>query len=700
MIKENENLDKKDKVKFDLYKILRMSILLNQGEVDSDTLIKFKDASVSIDKTLNEEYDSKLEDMFYHTDTLEEEEKRLKKLVSIIKERINERKNLINDYRTVTNRYLDDLEYINKSSELDLYEKRLSLIKEYLDNSRLLEIEKEDLSKLREDLVKDIDSRKVNEERNIKLEDELESSFINSLYDMDLYNEIAKDNEGIDIDEIKRQIEEAKEQKDTFLNAFSNLKSSGISGELEIEYSSYVENAKRNYYYLKEKEILYKLYKLISKKEKEYGYLFSKREDVKELLKERLLLRSDLGIKDKDNLINVYEVIKEQNPVIQEEKKTQESISVLTERIKIKEKKCDTLSNDLKKPEILSILSEYSLIDTYNNETVDSDSSFNEEDALVLDDGEKDINESKLNYSLLDELLEESKRKDDLDTYNKDEGDTSVDESADTPVMEEVEKIKTYMPNEIKSIDTVPTMNYGLSRLKSISVMKRVADMLGVKREVKEEIKEVPTLDIDKHEEDNNNKDNDLFWTPVELEEINKGIDTKEDKVNEVNNDVINKNSNGESNSNNNTNNNVNNDDSLFMDDKKDIFLNNDINNSLNSIVDNELNKKDDNSMFINNNSNNDIFSTSNNNDIFGVNTSTNNIDVNSNINNNNNMNIFNNGSNDNIFMNSNVKTNNGNEKIIFPEPIMPNNNQNKEEDKFMWPSNKDVEDINGIFPN
>ena len=719
MIKENENLDKKDKVKFDLYKILRMSILLNQGEVDSDTLIKFKDASVSIDKTLSEEYDSKIEDMFYHTDTLEEEEKRLKKLVSIIKERINERKNLINDYRTVTNRYLDDLEYINKSSELDLYEKRLSLIKEYLDNSRLLEIEKEDLSKLREDLVKDIDSRKVNEERNIKLEDELESSFVNSLYDMDLYNEIAKDDEAIDIDEIKKQIEEAKEQKDTFLNAFSNLKSSGISGELEIEYSSYVENAKRNYYYLKEKEILYKLYKLISKKEKEYSYLFSKREDVKELLKERLLLRSDLGIKDKDNLTNVYEVIKEQNPVIQEEKKTQESISVLTERIKIKEKKCDTLSKDLKKPEILSILSEYSLIDTYNNETVDSDSSFNEEDTLVLDKDEKDINESKLNYSLLDELLEESKKKDDLDTYNKDEEDTSVDESTDTPVMEEVEKIKTYMPNEIKSIDTVPTMNYGLSRLKSISVMKRVADMLGVKREVKEEIKEVPTLDIDKHEEDNTNKDNDLFWTPVELEEINKGIDTKEDnvidstdtpkenKVNEVNNDVINMNSNNNTN-NNISNNNIYNNDSLFMDDKKDIFLNNDINNSLNSIVDNELNKKDDlfmnsdNSMFVNNNFNSDIFSTSNNNDIFGVNTSANNRDINSNINNNinNNTDIFNNGNNDNIFMNNNVKTNNGNEEIIFPEPIMPNNNQNKEEDKFMWPNNKDIEDINGIFPN
>ena len=75
MLKHSENLENKDKMKFDLYKILRMSVLLNQDQVDELTLNKFKDASLNIDNMLNEEYNSKLDELFYDTSTLEEEEK-------------------------------------------------------------------------------------------------------------------------------------------------------------------------------------------------------------------------------------------------------------------------------------------------------------------------------------------------------------------------------------------------------------------------------------------------------------------------------------------------------------------------------------------------------------------------------------------------------------------------------------------------
>lgn len=633
MIKTNENLSDKEKVKFDLYKILRMSILLNQGENDKDTLRKFKESSISIDKALNDKYNLELEDMFYSTDTLEEEEKRLKKLVSFIKDRINERKSLIDDYRTVTSKSLNDLEYINKSSELDLYENRLSLIKEYLDNSKLLEIETEDLNKLRSDLVEEIEDKKENEKRNVTLEEELNNAFVNDLYDMDLFNEISENDIDIKLDELRDQIIEAKEQKDTFLNAFSNLKSSGISGELEVEYSSYVENAKRNYYYLKEKEILYKLYKLISVKQKEYGYIFSKREDVKELLKERLLLRNDLGIKDKDNLSNIYDVIKEHNSIILEEKKTQENINVLTERVKIKEKKCDNLTVSLKRPEILSILSEYSLIDTYNNDDIDN--------SLLDDESENEIEDvednNSLNYSLLDSLDSSSEDiEEDID--NNSFKDEEIDEDI------EVEDIKTYKVNEVKNIEVLPTMNCGLSRLKSISVMKKVADMLGIKREVKKDEKIDGNIDVkledtklEENKVENTNeikeeekKEEDLFWTPVELQSIKNDINDNEKNV-EIENAS----------------------EDIFLDDKKDIFLSD---SDLNSLVDNSINnsnnKQDDNLFVDNNNNNNNIF-----------------------------------------------ETNNGDGDIIFPEPIRKQ--EDEKEDKFMWPNNNINEvDINSIFPN
>lgn len=633
MIKANENLSDKEKVKFDLYKILRMSILLNQGEVDKETLNKFKESSISIDRALNDKYNLELDNLFYATDTLEDEEKRLKKLVAFIKDRINERKSLIDDYRIVTSRNLDDLEYINKSSELDLYENRLSLIKEYLENSKLLEIENDDLSKLRSDLVDQINRRKENEKTNQLLEEELNNAFINSLYDMDLFNEIHNSDVDVSLDELRKQLVEAKEQKDTFLNAFSNLKSSGISGELEVEYSSYVENAKRNYYYLKEKEILYKLYKLISNMEKEYSYVFSKREDIKELLKERLLLRNELGIKDKDNLVNIYDVIKEHNSIILDEKRTQESISVLTERIKIKEKKCDNLSVNLKKPEILSILSEYSLIDTYNNDNIDN--SLLEDDILSFDDDieNNDINEveeeaeeedkNSLNYNLIDSLI--SKSKDEVSEDNL-LGD-----------IKEKEEIKTYRINEIKSIEVLPTMNCGLSRLKSISVMKKVADMLGIKKEnnVKEEFNDKQKEDVATKEKGDNNDlgGDDILWTPVELQTNKVDLDSSNIKVEE------NKNK-----------------DDIFLNDKSDIFLNNDIGNELNSIVDGAI-------FSDKSNNGNDLFVNNSSSDIFEV--------------------------------------NDGNGEIIFPEPIMPSVKEEKKEDKFMWPNNNINEvDINSIFPN
>ena len=69
-------------------------------------------------------------------------------------------------------------------------------------------------------------------------------------------NQINIDNIDDQIESMGKEIQEAEDQKNTFLTAFDNLKDSGISGDLELEYTSYVENAKRNYYYVKEKAIL------------------------------------------------------------------------------------------------------------------------------------------------------------------------------------------------------------------------------------------------------------------------------------------------------------------------------------------------------------------------------------------------------------------------------------------------------------
>ena len=663
MLKHDESLTDKEKVKLDLYKILRMSVLLSQDEVDELTLSKFKDASINLDKMYTEDYEEKLESMFYSTSTLEEEVERLKKLVEFIKDRIEQRKSLQSDYKNVTGKELNDLEYIEKSSELDLYEKRLNLIKSYLDNSRTIEVNKKELTYLEDELSNEFDKKKSNEEKNVNLEDKLYTDYINTLYEMDLQSLTKVEDIDEELNKIAKEINEAKDQKDTFVTAFDNLKASGISGDLELEYASYVENSKRNYYYVKEKEILLELYELIEKKEKEYSNLFTKRTNVKTLLKERLTLRKEMNIKEKDLLLPIYDLVEEQSHEIEEEKSNTDNINVLTERIKLKENRLEELNKEVKKPEVLSILKEFHLIDTYDHddESLDKDYLFEDEkeeqpeplEDLVKEDileTEPEIEESKTD-SLFKDLMDEANSKDE-----------EVEETQEVEPQEE-----TYLPNQIKSSEMIMSMNFGLSRLKSISVMKRVADMLGIDTKkkdpepvVKEEPKQIETND-------------DLFWTPTEFAEMKSSSEEPQQEVKLPLDDLFKDNTPKEEVKQENTTTvpEMKKEDNIFEKEQpNDIFGNNKVTN------------------IFENNKSNDIFEKEQPNNIFETNKQ---------------KDIFNNNIN-----NSNVfETNNGDGNVIFPEPVMPTIEEKKlpvdnDSDKFKWPDNSNLEkfDLNGIFPN
>ena len=671
MLKHDESLTDKEKVKLDLYKILRMSVLLSQDEVDELTLSKFKDASINLDKMYTEDYEEKLESMFYSTSTLEEEVERLKKLVEFIKDRIEQRKSLQSDYKNVTGKELNDLEYIEKSSELDLYEKRLNLIKGYLDNSRTIEVNKKELTYLEDELSNEFDKKKSNEEKNVNLEDKLYTDYINTLYEMDLQSLTKVEDIDEELNKIAKEINEAKDQKDTFVTAFDNLKTSGISGDLELEYASYVENSKRNYYYVKEKEILLELYELIEKKEKEYSNLFTKRTNVKTLLKERLTLRKEMNIKEKDLLLPIYDLVEEQSHEIEEEKSNTDNINVLTERIKLKENRLEELNKEVKKPEVLSILKEFHLIDTYDHddESLDKDYLFEDEkeeqpeplEDLVKEDileTEPEIEESKTD-SLFKDLMDEANSKDE-----------DVEETQEVEPQEE-----TYLPNQIKSSEMIMSMNFGLSRLKSISVMKRVADMLGIDTKkkdpepvVKEEPKQIETND-------------DLFWTPTEFAEMKSSSEEPQQEVKLPLDDLFKDNTPKEEVKQENitTVPEMKKEDNIFEKEQpSDIFSNNKSNDIFenNKVVN-----------IFENNKPNDIFEKEQPNNIFETNKQND---------------IFNNNNNSNIF-----KTNNGDGNIIFPEPVMPTIEEKKlpvdnDSDKFKWPDNSNLEkfDLNGIFPN
>lgn len=671
MLKHDESLTDKEKVKLDLYKILRMSVLLSQDEVDELTLSKFKDASINLDKMYTEDYEEKLESMFYSTSTLEEEVERLKKLVEFIKDRIEQRKSLQSDYKNVTGKELNDLEYIEKSSELDLYEKRLNLIKGYLDNSRTIEVNKKELTYLEDELSNEFDKKKSNEEKNINLEDKLYTDYINTLYEMDLQSLTKVEDIDEELNKIAKEINEAKDQKDTFVTAFDNLKTSGISGDLELEYASYVENSKRNYYYVKEKEILLELYELIEKKEKEYSNLFTKRTNVKTLLKERLTLRKEMNIKEKDLLLPIYDLVEEQSHEIEEEKSNTDNINVLTERIKLKENRLEELNKEVKKPEVLSILKEFHLIDTYDHDDESLDKDYLFED-------EKEDQQEPLEDLVKEDILETEPEAEEntSDSLFKDLMDEANNKDEEVEEIQEVEpQEETYLPNQIKSSEMIMSMNFGLSRLKSISVMKRVADMLGIDTKkkdpepvVKEEPKQVETND-------------DLFWTPTEFAEMKSSSEEPQQEVKLPLDDLFKDNTSKEEVKQGNTTivPEMKKEDNIFEKEQpSDIFSNNKSNDIFeNSKVTN----------IFENNKQNDIFEKEQPNNIFETNKQND---------------IFNNTNNSNVF-----KTNNGDGNIIFPEPVMPTIEEKKlpvdnDNDKFKWPDNSNLEkfDLNGIFPN
>ncbi len=663
MLKHDESLTDKEKVKLDLYKILRMSVLLSQDEVDELTLSKFKDASINLDKMYTEDYEEKLESMFYNTSTLEEEVERLKKLVEFIKDRIEQRKSLQSDYKNVTGKELNDLEYIEKSSELDLYEKRLNLIKSYLDNSRTIEVNKKELTYLEDELSNEFDKKKSNEEKNVNLEDKLYTDYINTLYEMDLQSLTKVEDIDEELNKIAKEINEAKDQKDTFVTAFDNLKTSGISGDLELEYASYVENSKRNYYYVKEKEILLELYELIEKKEKEYSNLFTKRTNVKTLLKERLTLRKDMNIKEKDLLLPIYDLVEEQSHEIEEEKSNTDNINVLTERIKLKENRLEELNKEVKRPEVLSILKEFHLIDTYDHDDESLDKDYLFED-------EKEEQPEQLEDLVKEDILETEPEAEEntSDSLFKDLMDEANSKDEDVEETQEVEPLEeTYLPNQIKSSEMIMSMNFGLSRLKSISVMKRVADMLGIdtkKKEpepvVKEEPKQVETND-------------DLFWTPTEFAEMKSSSEEPQQEVKLPLDDLFKDNTSKEEVKQENTTTvpEMKKEDNIFEKEQpSDIFGNNKVTNIFENNKSNDIFEKEQ---------PNNIFETNKQNDIFN--------------NNINNSNVF--------------ETNNGDGNVIFPEPVMPTIEEKKlpvdnDSDKFKWPDNSNLEkfDLNGIFPN
>ena len=348
----NDILEKK-------YKILRTSLILGNSKNRDDLLLQFEDTARRVDDIYNNRYLQILASKKYPTKNLNEEEDRLRDLIDFIKKRVYDRKCFLDDYKEITLYNLDGLKDISDEDELSLYENRLSIIDEYLSNVDKIDDINKRISECKDELDEKYKVNAENQALDVKYEDTLLDEFNKIILDDEYFSKLSYTDIDKELEDLDISSKDKKATLDTFIASYDALENSGIGEDEKNEYKSYVRDAKVDYYSDVEKIYILKLYKMVLDKKTEYKDIFSKRENITNLLNERLVLRNDLDIDSFDVLSSFYDIVCDQFGVVKAQKYTIESIDNLILTL-------DGYENDLKEltmrnsdKEILDVVSDY-----------------------------------------------------------------------------------------------------------------------------------------------------------------------------------------------------------------------------------------------------------------------------------------------------------------------------------------------------
>ncbi|MBQ2873046.1 MAG: hypothetical protein IJE89_03495 [Bacilli bacterium] len=343
------------------FKILRTSIMLGNLRNREDTLREYEDTAREIDKIRKNVYEELLASKLYTTITLEEEETRLKDLITFIENRIQERNDFVDDYIKITSNFLDGLDKVSLENELDNYKNRYSNIEEYLKNCEQIESLNNRLKELRDGLEEKYENKANNEIVNSKLEEELIDEFNKYISNYEYYSELNYTDIDLELTKIEESLLEKKSVLDTFLSSYQALVNAGISGAEREEYASYVSEARVNYYEDLEKKYILNIYKLVLDKQTDYERLYDKRSRIDSILNEREEMRNSLDISRRDDFKYFVTLCNEQFSIIKSQKFNMESIDKLILEISECENKLTELMETNNRTEIQDILTEFSV---------------------------------------------------------------------------------------------------------------------------------------------------------------------------------------------------------------------------------------------------------------------------------------------------------------------------------------------------
>lgn len=349
-----------------LCKIFETRIKLDKEkniETPPDVLINYEKYSKKIDAIYNSKFEKEIKPLIVPAVTIEKEEERLGKLISLLKSRLEKREELENRFYLTTGRYIKGLQLVVSESEFEDKKNRLETITKYLDTRNEINTVNESISELKDKLSDEVAKQDEYIKKNKIMEDELYNTFKDVISNDDYLSKLNED----DIDtEIAMVIDKVKDNKETLDVTKDSVNSLMISGDND-DYASYIEDAERSYFTWKNRELLLKIYSLVVKFEDNYNDLYEKRDKINKIVRNRRSIKDNLTIEVTDNFSSFEDVLKEQLDVLKNEKEVLENVSNYTNRISFKEERLSELEEANNSVEILSILREYGLIDTYDN---------------------------------------------------------------------------------------------------------------------------------------------------------------------------------------------------------------------------------------------------------------------------------------------------------------------------------------------
>lgn len=358
MVDMRDILDKK-------YDILKASLSFPNPKDKEKLLDSYMEVARSVNDKRYTAYVEGLDDFYYKTYNLEDEKVRLNALIKYINGYRDAFSKFNNEYKEITGLDLEDKEQYN---DLSIYENRLDNIKEYLSNCNRIKSLEEEVRNYEREMERFTEEALNNDRVNHELEEKLLEFFMSFIHNNSFCEALDYSDIGFELEKVRDEIGHKRDELDNFYMAYESLLNQNLPDSKINEYKSYVKEARMDYYTSREKEYVYELYELISSIETEYSDVVSKRERISRIFDDRLLLRGQLEIIDEDSFMDIEKFCNNQYSVIKAEKRVNDNINDAEKRIESAKEEIRGLRDKNETVDILSILNEFGIIDTYNSD--------------------------------------------------------------------------------------------------------------------------------------------------------------------------------------------------------------------------------------------------------------------------------------------------------------------------------------------